>query len=134
MGHDPSTMVGHGVIWAEDQDPFGHVMRSQYMQSLDGCFHRVMESYDAFLSEDKYNGMITGTTVIPVIRKYELAILRQVKYSDAVDLTQAERTSIDTIADYRQLISAYREERTEPMRNIGTTSLFLSNSGPLLPS
>jgi hypothetical protein len=84
MGYDPTTMVEHGVVWAEDQDIFGHVMHSQYMHFLGTCFHRVMESYDEFLSEDEYNGMITGSTVVPMVRKYELAILRQVRYPDAV--------------------------------------------------
>lgn len=28
MVYDPSTMVERGIIWAEDQDPFGHVMQS----------------------------------------------------------------------------------------------------------
>jgi hypothetical protein len=26
MGFDSATMVERGVVWAEDQDPFGHVM------------------------------------------------------------------------------------------------------------
>jgi hypothetical protein len=29
MGFDPRTMAERGVVWAEDQDPFGHVMHSQ---------------------------------------------------------------------------------------------------------
>lgn len=32
MGFEPQTMVERGVTWAQDQDPFGHVMHSQYMQ------------------------------------------------------------------------------------------------------
>lgn len=84
MGYDPETMVERGIVWAEDQDPFGHVMQSQYMTFLGICFHRVMESYDEFLNEDEYNGMILAKTVVPVVRRYELDIRRQVKYPDAV--------------------------------------------------
>lgn len=84
MGYDPQTMVERGVVWAEDQDPFGHVMQSQYMHFLGICFHRVMESYDEFLSEKEYNDMVLAKTVVPVVRKYELDIRRQVKYPDAV--------------------------------------------------
>ncbi|KAH8591299.1 hypothetical protein B0O99DRAFT_632395 [Bisporella sp. PMI_857] len=106
MGYHPGTMVERGVIWAEDQDPFGHVMQSQYMTFLGTCFHRVMESYDEFLSEKEYQNMISGRSgPIPVVRKYELEIKRQVKYPDA-------------------LIVAYRQELIEPTRNNGTTSLF----------
>jgi acyl-CoA thioesterase FadM len=84
MGYAPETMVERGVLWAEDQDPFGHVMQSQYMQYLGVCFHRVMESYDEFLSEEEYNGMNKAQTVVPVVRKYELDIRRQVMYPDTV--------------------------------------------------
>ncbi|KAF2864791.1 hypothetical protein BDV95DRAFT_508618 [Massariosphaeria phaeospora] len=105
MGYDPQTMVERGVLWAEDQDPFGHVMQSQFMQYLGTGFHRVMESYDEFLTEEEYNGMILATTVVPVVRKYELDIRRQVKYPDT-------------------LIVAYRQDLIEPTRNSGTTSLF----------
>lgn len=84
MGYDPETMVERGIIWAEDQDPFGHVMHSQYMTFLGTCFHRVMESYDQFLNDKEYNDMILAKTVVPVVRKYELDIRKQVVYPDAV--------------------------------------------------
>ncbi|KAJ7084058.1 hypothetical protein B0H15DRAFT_849922 [Mycena belliarum] len=105
MGYDPQTMVERGIVWAEDQDPFGHVMQSQYMTFLGICFHRVMESYNEFLSEEEYNDMISAKTVVPVVRRYQLDIRRQVKYPDT-------------------LIAAYREDLIEPTRNHGTTSLF----------
>lgn len=84
MGYDPETMVERGVAWAEDQDPFGHVMQSQYMHFLGMCFHRIMESYDEFLSEAEYSDMILAKSIAPVVRKYELEIMRQVKYPDTV--------------------------------------------------
>lgn len=87
MGYDPKTMVERGVLWAEDQDPFGHVMHSQYMVFLGTCFHRVMESYDEFLSEAEYNDMVARKSVLTVLRKYELDIRRQVKYPDSVSIT-----------------------------------------------
>lgn len=86
-------MVERGVLWAEDQDPFGHVMNSRYMQFLGTVIYRVMECYDEFLNEEEYEGMITATTVIPVVRKYELAILRQVKYPDAVSINSVARSN-----------------------------------------
>ncbi|KAF2815231.1 uncharacterized protein BDZ99DRAFT_459162 [Mytilinidion resinicola] len=65
MGYDPKTMNERGVVWAEDQDPFGHVMQSQYTHFLGTCFHRVMESYDNALSEDEYNDMVFARNVVP---------------------------------------------------------------------
>jgi hypothetical protein len=96
MGYDPLTMVERGVVWAEDQDPFGHVMQSQFMAFLGTCFHRVMESYDEFLSEDEYNDMILAKTVVPVVRKYELEIRRQVVYPDSVG------ANCDTSIDWQE--------------------------------
>lgn len=87
LGYDPSTMVERGVVWAEGQDPFGHVMHSQFMHFLGACFYRFMESYSEFLSEQEYDDMIYAKTVVPVIRKYELDIRRQVKYPDSVCIT-----------------------------------------------
>lgn len=84
MGYDPKTMAERGVVWAEDQDPFGHVMHSQYLHFLGACFHRFMEGYDEWLSEKEYDDMIHARTVIPAVRKYELEIRRQVKYPDSV--------------------------------------------------
>jgi hypothetical protein len=84
MGYDPETMVERGVLWAEDQDPFGHMMHAKYMQFLGNCFHRVMESFGGYLSQEEYNAMILGKTVIPVVRKYELNIRKEVKYPDSV--------------------------------------------------
>lgn len=105
MGFDPETMVERGVLWAEDQDPFGHVMQSQYMHFLGTCFHRVMESYDGFLGRQEYEDMIQARSVVPAIRRYDLDIRRQVKYPDS-------------------LIVAYRQDLIEPTRNHGTTILF----------
>ncbi|ETS74344.1 hypothetical protein PFICI_14210 [Pestalotiopsis fici W106-1] len=101
-------MVERGVLWAEDQDPFGHVMQSQYMHFLGTCFHRVMESYDEFLSQQEYDDMIHAKSVVPAIRKYDLDIRRQVKYPAS-------------------LIVAYRQDLIEPTRNHGTTILFSLN-------
>ncbi|KAI1384496.1 uncharacterized protein F4822DRAFT_415370 [Hypoxylon trugodes] len=105
MGYDPATMVERGVVWAEDQDPFGHMMHSQYTHFFGTCIHRVMESYDEWLSEEEYDDMINARNVVPVLRRYTMDIRRQVKYPDS-------------------LIAAYRQELIEPTRNSGTTSLF----------
>ncbi|KAI0188238.1 hypothetical protein F4808DRAFT_446371 [Astrocystis sublimbata] len=105
MGYDPSTMTERGVLWAEDQDPFGHVKQSKFMELLGIGFHRTMESYSEFMSEDEYSDMLQSKTILPVVHKIELQIRRQVKYPDS-------------------LIVANRPDRMEPTRYHGTTSLF----------
>ena len=91
MGYDPKTMVERGVVWAEDQDPYGHVMHSQYIHFFGMCVHRVTESYDEFLDEQEYNDMILGKRVVPVVKKYELDIRRPVVYPDSVRINLTRR-------------------------------------------
>lgn len=59
-------------------------MYSQYLHFLGAFFHRFMGGYDERLSEKEYYEVIHAKTVIPVERKYELEICRQVKYPDSV--------------------------------------------------
>ncbi|KAI1874379.1 hypothetical protein JX265_004587 [Neoarthrinium moseri] len=110
MGFDPETMVERGVLWAEDQDPFGHVTQSQYMHFIGTCFHRVMESYDEFLTEKEYDDMIKARSVIPAVRKYNLDIRRQVQYPDS-------------------LIVAYRQDLIEPTSNSGSVTYMNAATG-----
>ncbi|KAJ5767440.1 hypothetical protein N7533_000023 [Penicillium manginii] len=105
MGFDPDTMVEHAVLWAEHQDPFGHVMNAQFVSFMGASWIRVMESYDEFLSAEELDGVMNGKTVAPMVRRFDLEIKRQVKYPDVV-------------------IAAYRQEKIEPTRNGGTTVLF----------
>lgn len=39
-------MADRGVMWAQDQDPVGPGMHSQYLHFLGSCFHRFVEGYD----------------------------------------------------------------------------------------
>lgn len=102
MGYDPKTMVEHGVVWAEDQDPYGHVMHSQYMHWAGSCLYRIMEGYDEWLSDQECADMIQGKTLMIVVKKYELDIRRQVKYPDSVGNPPA------SAADASRLTRRYR--------------------------
>jgi hypothetical protein len=84
MGFDPDTMVEHPVLWAEHQDPFGHVMNAQFVSFMGASWIRVMESYDEFLSAEELAGVMNGKTVAPMVRRFDLEIKRQVKYPDVV--------------------------------------------------
>lgn len=66
MGYDPKTMAERGVVLAEDQDqdPFRHVMHSQYIRFLGACFHRSTEGYDEWLSIQEEDDLIHARTLI----------------------------------------------------------------------
>ena len=59
-------------------------MQSKYAHFLGTCFHRIMESYAEYLDEEEYENMVLRKTTIPVIKKYNLDIRRQVMYPDTV--------------------------------------------------
>ncbi|KAK3192748.1 hypothetical protein K4F52_001102 [Lecanicillium sp. MT-2017a] len=105
MGFDADTMVEHGVLWAEHQDPFGHVMQAQFMSFMGASWIRALESYDEFLSPEELEGIMQAKTMAPMVRRLEVEIKRQVKYPDVV-------------------IAAYRHERMDPFSNGGTSVLF----------
>ncbi|KAI0102568.1 hypothetical protein GGR51DRAFT_287077 [Nemania sp. FL0031] len=93
MGYDPTTMVEHGVDWAEDQDPYGHVKHSQYMRWAGSCLYRIREAYGEWLSQQEIEDLIKGKNVIVVVGKYEMDIRRQVKYPDSVRIPPASTTN-----------------------------------------
>ncbi|KAF7528054.1 hypothetical protein G7054_g10246 [Neopestalotiopsis clavispora] len=72
MGFDPETMVERGVLWAEDQDPFGHVMQSQQVKYPDS----LIVAYRQDLIEPTRNH---GTTILFSLKQQ--AIVAQVKGS-----------------------------------------------------
>lgn len=84
MGYEPRTMVERGVLWAEDQDPFGHFMQSQFMNFLGSCFIRFMESFDEFLDEQEHSDMLNTKSIMLAVRKCHLDIWKQVRYPDSV--------------------------------------------------
>ena len=84
MGYDPSTMTERGLVWAEDQDPFGHVMNAAYPHFLSMCNFRVMESFEQWLGPTAYENMVNARGIAPVVRKYEIDLRRVVRYPDAL--------------------------------------------------
>ncbi|KAL9621535.1 MAG: hypothetical protein Q9160_004065 [Pyrenula sp. 1 TL-2023] len=84
---------------------------------------------------EEYDDVVLAKRVEFVVDKYELGIKRQVKYPDSVsDVSNCQNVWSDGhskgpptskwVATLKQLIAAYRQERIDPDRNNGTTSLF----------
>lgn len=84
MGFDPDTMVEHGVLFAEHQDPFGHVSNAQFLAFFGQTWMRVTDAYGQYLSKEELDGIYQAKTVVPMVRRFELEIKRQVKFPDSV--------------------------------------------------
>ena len=91
MGYEVATMTEHGVAWADDQDPFGHVGGATYVHLIFKCNFRVFESFAKALKH-KYEGLFRATDVGVLTKTYATDLKRQVTYPDAVSPTPAART------------------------------------------
>ncbi|KAJ7498643.1 hypothetical protein FB451DRAFT_1384443 [Mycena latifolia] len=104
MGYDVPTMTEHGVAWADDQDPFGHVGGATYPRLVFKANFRVFESFSKTLG-DKYDDLYRAKGVGILIRSYMMDLRRQVTYPDC-------------------LLTAARISEVYPDRYFSTTSIW----------
>ncbi|KAJ6538559.1 hypothetical protein DFH09DRAFT_1323801 [Mycena vulgaris] len=83
MGYDVPTMTEHGVAWADDQDPFGHVSNATYARLSSKANFRVFESFSTALG-DKYDDLYRAKGVGILVRSYTINLKRQVTYPDCL--------------------------------------------------
>ena len=82
-GIEYSTLSEHPVTWAEDQDPFGHVMAQAYPHVYGKCFNRFLESFHEQL-QDEFPRFMSGRGIGPMTNKYTFTIKTAIKYPDLV--------------------------------------------------
>lgn len=87
MGYDPDTMIEHGVIWADDQDPFGHIMNHAYSHYVSVCNFRLFETFEAQL-KDKYQALFKANGIGVMTRSLTVDLRRPVSYPDSVETSQ----------------------------------------------
>lgn len=83
QGYEYPTLTQHNVSWAEDQDPFGHVMWQAYGHISAQCFNRVIESFQEPLG-DKFQEFMTARGISAMSRRITMDVKRVVKYPDLV--------------------------------------------------
>jgi len=83
MGYDVPTLTEHGVDWADDQDPFGHVGGATYSRLIYSCNFRLFESFARTL-KDKYEELYRARGVGVLTKSYSMDLRRQVTYPDSV--------------------------------------------------
>lgn len=82
-GFEYATMTEHAISWAEDQDPFGHVMVQTYMHIFARCFNRLLESFQEHL-KDEFHTFMSPQGIGPVTNNLTLRMKRVIKYPDLV--------------------------------------------------
>ncbi|KAF4815957.1 hypothetical protein CGCSCA5_v006911 [Colletotrichum siamense] len=83
QGYDEETMIEHGVVWADDQDPFGHIMNAGFSHFASSCNFRVFESFEAQLG-DKINDFMNAKGIGVMVKKFTVDIKRPVSYPDSI--------------------------------------------------
>ncbi|KAJ6585558.1 hypothetical protein B0H19DRAFT_1250359 [Mycena capillaripes] len=100
MGYEVATMTEHGIIWADDQDAFGHVSGSTYARLTSKTNFCVFESFAKILG-DKYDDMYNAKGVGVILKNYTVDLKRQAKYPDclllAVRITEVQPDRYFTI-------------------------------------
>ena len=83
QGYDEASMMEHGVSWADDQDPWGHVKNAQFPNFVSACNFRLFESFEKHLKE-KFQDLMKASGLGVIVKKTTLNIKRPVSYPDAV--------------------------------------------------
>jgi len=87
MGYDVATMSEHGVVWADDQDPFGHVSGGMFPHFGQVSNFRMFESFAEQLGQDKFQILLNGHRgkgIGVMTKSFETDIKRPVSYPDSV--------------------------------------------------
>ncbi|KAK1635031.1 hypothetical protein BDP81DRAFT_450794 [Colletotrichum phormii] len=82
QGYDEATMIEHGVTWADDQDPFGHIMNAGFSHFASTCSFRMFESFEAQLG-DKVDELLNATGIGVIVKQLTVNIKRPVSYPDS---------------------------------------------------
>ncbi|KAJ6140205.1 hypothetical protein N7471_006691 [Penicillium samsonianum] len=83
QGIEYNTLSENLLSWADDQDPFGHVMAQAYVHYAGNCFVRLLESFQDRL-KDNFSDLMSGDGIGPMTNQYTLKIKRVVKYPDLI--------------------------------------------------
>ncbi|KAL1631105.1 hypothetical protein SLS56_004493 [Neofusicoccum ribis] len=83
MGCDTATMTEHGVTWADDQDPFGHIKFHAFPHFSAVTNVRLFESFEQQLG-DKCDDLLKARGIGVIGKNLNVEFKRPVSYPDAI--------------------------------------------------
>ncbi|RYO74738.1 hypothetical protein DL766_004178 [Monosporascus sp. MC13-8B] len=83
QGYHEATMMEHGVVWADDQDPWGHIMNAGFPHYASACNFRLFESFEEHL-KDKFQDLMKVRGIGVIVKSSTLDIKRPVSYPDSI--------------------------------------------------
>ncbi|RYP08102.1 hypothetical protein DL764_002085 [Monosporascus ibericus] len=115
QGYHEASMMEHGVVWADDQDPWGHIMNAGFPHYASACNFRLFESFEEHL-KDKFQDLMKARGIGVIVKTTTLDIKRPVSYPDSI-------------------IVANRIEQVKPDRyHVTTTMWSLRQQAPVAES
>ena len=93
QGYDEATMMGHGVVWADDQDPWGHIMNAGFPHYASSCHFRLFESFEEHL-KDKFQDLMKARGIGVIVKSTTLEVKRPVTYPDSVSKLRVNGTRL----------------------------------------
>ncbi|KAH8157476.1 hypothetical protein CIB48_g10773 [Xylaria polymorpha] len=101
QGYDEATMMEHGVVWADDQDPWGHIMNAGFPHYSSACNFRLFESFEEHL-KDKFPDLMKARGIGVIVKSSTINIKSPVSYPDSIivanriDEVKADRYHVTT--------------------------------------
>ncbi|KAJ8123483.1 hypothetical protein ONZ43_g582 [Nemania bipapillata] len=83
QGYDQGSMMEHGVVWADDQDPWGHIMNAKFPHCVSASNFRFFESFEEHL-KDKFQDLMKVRGIGVIVKSSTLDIKRPVSYPDSI--------------------------------------------------
>ncbi|KAI1277937.1 hypothetical protein F5Y07DRAFT_407121 [Xylaria sp. FL0933] len=83
QGYDEATMMEHGVVWADDQDPWGHIMNAGFPHYASACNFRLFESFEEHL-KGKFEDLMKVRGIGVIVKTITVDIKRPVSYPDSI--------------------------------------------------
>ncbi|KAI1347665.1 hypothetical protein F5Y01DRAFT_294500 [Xylaria sp. FL0043] len=83
QGYDEPSMMEHSVQWADDQDPWGHIMNARFPHYVSACGFRLFETFEEHL-KDKFHDLMKIRGIGVIVKTFTLDIKRPVSYPDSI--------------------------------------------------
>lgn len=117
QGYDEATMMEHGVVWADDQDPWGHIMNAGFPHYTSACNFRLFESFEEHL-KDKFQDLMKVRGIGVIVKTTTLDIKRPVSYPDSVCTDRNNpKFAADHLPDHRRQQDRRGQARSIPCYN-----------------
>jgi acyl-CoA thioesterase FadM len=136
QGYDEASMMEHGVSWADDQDPWGHISNAQFPHFVSACNFRLFESFEEHLG-DKFQDLMKVRGIGVIVKSTILDIKRPVSYPDSVimaPIVETKRHVVLLIFPHKIIVANRLDEVKADRYHVTTTMWSLRQQAQVAES